>query len=63
MEAWVLVARSSRYARICKAQNDILSKSGIQMAGIPMTENEIELLLDVLDKDGDNEINYRYENE
>lgn len=33
-------------------------KSGIQMAGIPMTENEIELLLDVLDKDGDNEINY-----
>ena len=25
-----------------------------------MTENEIELLLDVLDKDGDNEINYRY---
>lgn len=30
------------------------------MAGIPMTENEIELLLDVLDKDGDNEINYRY---
>ena len=32
------------------------------MAGIPMTENEIELLLDVLDKDGDNEINYRYEN-
>ena len=32
------------------------------MAGIPMTENEIELLLDVLDKDGDNEINYRYAN-
>jgi Ca2+-binding EF-hand superfamily protein len=30
------------------------------MAGIPMTETEINALLDVLDKDGDGEINYRY---
>ena len=29
------------------------------MAGIPMSENEIEALLNVLDKDGDGEINYR----
>ena len=34
-------------------------KTGIQMAGIPMTETEIEALLDVLDRDGDGEINYR----
>ena len=30
------------------------------MAGIPMTENEIEALLNVLDKDGDGEIKYRW---
>ena len=35
-------------------------KGGIQMAGIPMTETEIEALLDVLDRDNDGEINYRY---
>jgi len=33
-------------------------RDGILMAGIPMTENEIESLLNVLDKDGDGEINY-----
>ena len=36
-------------------------KGGIQMAGIPMTETEIEALLDVLDRDGDGEINYRFD--
>ena len=36
-------------------------RDGILMAGIPMTENEIESLLNVLDKDGDGEINYRFD--
>ena len=36
-------------------------RDGILMAGIPMTENEIESLLNGLDKDGDGEINYRFD--
>ena len=33
----------------------------LQESGIKLTDEEIEMLLDELDKDGDGEINYRYD--